>query len=949
MSQQTEPQDTTDRKASLYPASTCTTETPQHHGRRENEHQIRQQRQTTAKAALTKKKNQVTVLMNNSENLHLVKTGLEEIEQLMSTCELRHGELVAFLLRESMSTDLEDTKFEDTALLISGFNAKVKEWIKAKEDQLQDDMDSGSNYANSYKSKRSCSIKSRHIYQSSDTYGLTTKQLKSSMRASSVRSSSSISQKSNRSNLNFACTMEKATVAELTTQKAFIEKQATLSLEIAQLQVKENLMNVEAKIQMAKAREEVLEEAVVASGSELQDIQPAGIQQVHDILSDDDKQQIQDIPLTSPQHQLQDLKSGSVKHHSSGIRGSHSSGIQNQAPGVAQSIQSADAQLEVHELQPDQSSDTQVQQQQLKSNPVLRSNDLDIMYQSHRQLAASMLLPPAEVPRFNGDPLEFSAFMMAFKARIVPYTNSDSDKLYYLNQHLEGEPKNLIAGCLFMEPRSGFDTAMEQLQKQYGDPYIVSSAYINAVLNWSYISSDDSKGLYNLALFLSKCNHAMKAMSNMLILNYTQNLQIVVTKLPEYLKKAWQNQAESMSKRQEDVTFSTLVDFIQHAANAANNPIFGTEALAKVDQQMHSPPSNKPKTTCAVTRTTESKRNSDPNMSPCQLCRQMHHLDDCPQFGKMSIDERVEFLKENQMCFGCLGNDHTSKGCLKRRKCTSCGGRHPTSLHRKDFKLSENRQENNTNEKYDGSNDLVHARACTLDNTVLQPVLPVQVRIKGSNKTINTYAFYDNGSTGCFVTESIKDQLGAKDVETIIKLQTMHGTDFIHSSVVTNLVVSDILGNNDTELPKAFTCTEIPVSREQIPSHEILQQWPHLKYITDKIPPSNASTEIGLLIGSSCPDAIQPLQVIPSSGNGPFAVRYKHGWTINGPLYVGADSQGVTSNIVIAKESSHATDCITTDSIAKYFKVSPEAQDVESNVENVVPKVLNISREKSSG
>ena len=42
--------------------------------------------------------------------------------------------------------------------------------------------------------------------------------------------------------------------------------------------------------------------------------------------------------------------------------------------------------------------------------------------------------------------------------------------------------------------------------------------------------------------------------------------------------------------------------------------------------------------------------------------------------------------------------------------------------------------------------------------------------------------------------------------------------------------------------------------------------------------------EIGLLIGSNCPRALEPLEVIPADGEGPFAVRYCHGWTLNGPV-----------------------------------------------------------------
>ena len=47
---------------------------------------------------------------------------------------------------------------------------------------------------------------------------------------------------------------------------------------------------------------------------------------------------------------------------------------------------------------------------------------------------------------------------MAFKARIESRTFNTADCLYmyYLEQHLEGEPQELIRGCLHMDPSEGY-------------------------------------------------------------------------------------------------------------------------------------------------------------------------------------------------------------------------------------------------------------------------------------------------------------------------------------------------------------------------------------------------------------------------------------------------------------------------------------------------------------
>lgn len=60
------------------------------------------------------------------------------------------------------------------------------------------------------------------------------------------------------------------------------------------------------------------------------------------------------------------------------------------------------------------------------------------------------------------------------------------------------------------------------------------------------------------------------------------------------------------------------------------------------------------------------------------------------------------------------------------------------------------------------------------ESVVLHAILPVKVKRKGSGDSVTTYAFYDNGSGGCFATESIRKQLGVEGVRTVLRLATMH-------------------------------------------------------------------------------------------------------------------------------------------------------------------------------
>ena len=79
------------------------------------------------------------------------------------------------------------------------------------------------------------------------------------------------------------------------------------------------------------------------------------------------------------------------------------------------------------------------------------------------------------------------------------------------------------------------------------------------------------------------------------------------------------------------------------------------------------------------------------------------------------------------------------------------------------------------------------------------------------------------------------------------------------------------------------------MNHSQIPQPHVLSHLLYLQPATDIMPAYMPDLPIGLLIGSNCPKALQPLTVIPSPGDGPFATLYPHGWTINGPLHTKAD------------------------------------------------------------
>ena len=125
---------------------------------------------------------------------------------------------------------------------------------------------------------------------------------------------------------------------------------------------------------------------------------------------------------------------------------------------------------------------------------------------------------------------------MAFDARVQSKVVSSADRLYYLDQHLVVGPKQLIGGCLHIEPNEGYVKVRKLLEKEYGDSYKVSTACMQKLNSWPSIKYDDGPALKRFSFFLTKSSNAMATIAHMQVLNHPPNMQAIVQKLPNNLQ-----------------------------------------------------------------------------------------------------------------------------------------------------------------------------------------------------------------------------------------------------------------------------------------------------------------------------------------------------------------------------------------------------------------------------
>ncbi|CAH2085176.1 unnamed protein product [Euphydryas editha] len=274
----------------------------------------------------------------------------------------------------------------------------------------------------------------------------------------------------------------------------------------------------------------------------------------------------------------------------------------------------------------------------------------------------SVKLPKISIPTFSGTYSEWTSFRDLFTSLIHNNRSLDDvQKLHYLKGHLTGEAEQLLRHVAITA--QNYQLCWTQLEKRYNNKRYLANCILKRFMSQKNLLVESSSALKEL---LDTSNECLNALNNLGI--DTQSWDIIVIyilslKLDNESRKLWE--AKICDLRDELPNFKNFKEFLEQRFRSL-------EFI-----------STKPKQPNIVNIRNNNVKTLHVKNVQCPFCSDYHYLGNCKRFAKEDVDSRRSFVQSNNLCFNCLGANHSVYFCRQPTKCQICKRKHHSMLHPK--------------------------------------------------------------------------------------------------------------------------------------------------------------------------------------------------------------------------------------------------------------------------
>ena len=465
-------------------------------------------------------------------------------------------------------------------------------------------------------------------------------------------------------------------------------------------------------------------------------------------------------------------------------------------------------------------------------------------------------LPPIALPTFSGDIMEWANFWMKFSDVVDKKEHlSTAAKLTYLKQAITDPAVQVMLNSPTEGPET-YKTLVKALHKRYERTKKIHRDLVGKLVSLpearntstdlrklvddttAYMASIKQTGHYNLETFVTS---------------------MIYSKLPYKVKLDWD---DHHSEEKVVAAFPKLLEFVSNRAYslADNQP-----TVSKAETPDRRPPraadkrpsGYPPRRANVHVVTTPTIYKWD-----CMLCTpEKHPLYLCPKWLHLTLQQRLDQVKQKKLCNNCLAVGHTAETCRSRYRCKECQQPHNSTLHP------------------------LQAPVVAVVSPELEAatMMTAQVLLTGPRgERIKARALIDPGAAISLITSRAAQQLNLPLTKTDLHFSGVSGTPCKPARHCTELYISPLQGTQALQLKAAV----VPVVTAQIPAQEMapVDDLPHLAGLPLADPTFHIPGRIDILLGAKVFANILTKRMVTGAEGDPAALETIFGWAIVGAV-----------------------------------------------------------------
>ncbi|XP_047538585.1 uncharacterized protein LOC125072117 [Vanessa atalanta] len=300
-------------------------------------------------------------------------------------------------------------------------------------------------------------------------------------------------------------------------------------------------------------------------------------------------------------------------------------------------------------------------------------------------------------------------------------------------------------------------------------------------------------------------------------------------------------------------------------------------------------------------------------------------------FRKETVESRRKFVYDNNVCFNCLGSNHSAKECRTPVRCSICKRTHHSLLHPKDANSSEeNKTECVVNSSEGATTSSSNASpssfmmSCVAAGKKQQQVLLATALVKAICRNGNEYsirALLDQGSQASFVTESTVQYLGLKKTVFTSHIAGLGGNKVIVSKTMVTMEIKSRYKPDFKILINAHVVKNIT---SLLPTRRVeAKEWQELKGLMLADPEYFNSNHIDLLLGADVYGVILQEGMKKNPEGTLIAQATSLGWILSGT---------VSCNIKPSSRISVMHCCESEDLLKKFWELESDVPKQKSSM-----------------